>query len=192
MRKRETVINKLKGSKQLRKLLDAIPSKSSNDIALHSKHVEDLRKQCAHSIKCVEDAGGNRSDCFSYALEIPSKILIATDRIILVEFFSSPILKLLKESRKSIDGGLVVYFSDDKPKHIGVISNGRVVSKWGKNPAYNHALLEVPTAYGDKIRYYQKPPDRLITTSFIEFVRSHERYLDCKGAFEEWVDECGY
>ena len=90
------------------------------------------------------------------------------------------------------DGQPVVYFCGNKPKHIGVMRGMRVVSKWGKTPVYNHEILEVLPGYGDEIPYYQKPPDQLITTQFIAFVRSHERYVDCREAFEEWVKECGY
>ena len=46
--------------------------------------------------------------------------------------------------------------------------------------------------YGDDIRYYQKPSEQFITKSFIEFVRSHERYIDCKEVFEGRVKESGY
>ena len=124
--------------------------------------------------------------------DILGELLNATDRNIFVEFFNTRILKLLKEVPNPIDGGLVVYLSGDEPKHIGMMNDGRVVSKWGKDPVYNHGILEVPLGYGNEIRYYQKPPNQLITTQFIEFVRSHERYLDCRDAFEECVKECGY
>ena len=176
----------------MRQLLDEIPSKSHGGIAYHRQRIEELRGRCVHTIKWVEDGGGNKLDCWTYALGIPSDIPNATDPNILEEFFKSEVLKLLDVVPSSLDGGLVVYFCGDVPKHIGVIHGGRVVSKWGKSPIYDHGLHEVPANYGDKVRYYRKPPEQSITTRFIAFVRSHERYADCKEAFEECVKECGY
>jgi len=191
-KRRETVKNKRKGLNRLRQLLGDIPSKSHEDITHHRQRIEALQAQCDHSIKWVEDGGGHKSDCWAYALGIPSKILNATDRNILADFFNSQVLNLLEAAPNSLDGGLVVYFCGNKPKHIGVMRGMRVVSKWEKNPVYNHEILEVLPGYGGEIRYYQKPPDQLITTQFIAFVRSHERYVDCREAFEECVKECGY
>jgi len=191
-KRRETVKKKQKSLNRLRQLLDEISGKSHEDITRHRQCIEALQAQCAHTIKWGEDGGGNKLDCWTYALGIPSCIPNATDPNILEEFFNSEVLKLLKEVPNSLDGGLVVYFCGDVPEHIGVMRGGRVVSKWGKNPVYNHGLFEVPAEYGDEVRYYQKPPEQFITTRFIEFVRSHERYVDCKEAFEEWVKGCGY
>ncbi len=191
-KRRKTIKKKRKGFKHLRQLLDEIPSKSHEDIAYHRQRIEELWDRCVHTIKWVEDGGGNKLDCWTYVLGIPSGIPNATDPNILKEFFNSEILKLLKVVPNSLDGSLVVYFCGDVPEHIGVMRGRRVVSKWGRNPVYNHGLFEVPAEYGDEIRYYQKPPEQFITTGFIEFVRSHERYVDCKEAFEEVVKECGY
>ncbi len=118
--------------------------------------------------------------------------MLTTDRHILVEFFNSEVLNLLLLVPKSLDGGLVVYLYGDEPRHIGVMDGWRVFSKWGKSPVYNHGLFEVPAMYGDETRYYQKPPQQFITKRFIAFVRLHERYPDCKEAFEGCVKECGY
>jgi len=176
----------------LRQLLEEIPSNSPEDIADHRQRIEELQDRCVHTIKWVENGGGNKLDCWTYVLGIPSGIVNSTDPNILREFFNSEILKLLKVVPNSLDGSLVVYLSGDEPKHIGMMNSGRVVSKWGKNPVYNHKLLEMPTAYGDETRYYQKPTEQFITDRFIAFVRSHKRYCDCKGVFEEWVKVCGY
>ena len=67
----------------------------------------------------------------------------------------------------------------------------RVISKWGKNPAYEHDMFEVPASYGDEYELFKRPPIGYITSKFIEFVRRHARYVDVKDEFEEFVIECG-
>ena len=177
---------------RLRQLLDEIPNKSYDDTTRHRQRIEDLCNQCVHTITWVEDAGFNKSDCFAYALGIPSKILVVPSQIILEEFFNSKLLQILETVPNPRDGGLVLYLRDGVPQHIGVMRGERVISKWGKNPVYDHELLEVPAGWGDDTRYYKKPSEQVITKSFIEFVRSHERYRDCKETFEERVKKCGY
>ena len=177
---------------RLRQLLDEIPNKSYEDATRHRQRIGELRTRCVHTITWVKDAGLNKSDCPAYALGIPSKILIAPDRIILVEFFNSKLIQILETVPNPLDSGLVLYLCDDVPQHIGVMHGERVISKWAKSPVYNHGLLEVPASYGNEIRYCKKPPEQLITNQFIGFVRSHKRYIDCKEVFEVWVRECGY
>jgi len=105
MRKRgETTKKKWKGLNHLRQLLDKIPSRSHEDIACHRQRIEVLRAQCAHTIKWVDDGGGNKLDCWAYALGIPSDIPNATDPNILEEFFNSEVLKLLKVVPNSLNG----------------------------------------------------------------------------------------
>lgn len=173
-------------------MLDEIPNLSPEDFTLDQQRIEELRTRCVHTIKWVEDAGLNKSDCFAYALGIPSKLLAVPDRIILVKFFNSKLIQILEVVPNPLEGGLVLYLSDGVPQHIGVMRGERVISKWGKNPVYNHELLDLPASYGNDIRYFKKPPERLITNHFIGFVRSHERYIDCKDVFEERVVDCGY
>jgi hypothetical protein len=31
----------------------------------------------------------------------------------------------------------------------------RIVSQWGTYPVYEHAVFEVPTGYGDNVRYFK-------------------------------------
>jgi len=49
----------------------------------------------------------------------------------------------------------VIYFDESGFKHIGLLGDeGRVVSKWGTGLLLEHGLWEVPSAYGDHIRYF--------------------------------------
>ena len=57
---------------------------------------------------------------------------------------------------KAEDGDYVIYFSDDKPQHAGRFCGGKIISKWGKYHVWRHGLLEVPTRYGEEVRYFKK------------------------------------
>jgi hypothetical protein len=131
-----------------------------------------------------------------YALKIPSQLInIAATFNNILEGFWLTLPKLLGDipESKLSKGRIVLYFSDGKMKHVGrIVQRTRVVSKWGKNPVYEHDLCEVPASFGDEFELFQQPSDRFITTKFVEFVRHHCRYVDIRESFEEFISESGY
>jgi hypothetical protein len=53
-------------------------------------------------------------------------------------------------------GDLIIYFFNDEFAHIGRLAKAdRIISKWGTGLLCNHALLEVPSSYGEIVRYFQ-------------------------------------
>ncbi len=68
-------------------------------------------------------------------------------------------------------------------EHVGIADiNGRVTSKWGTFPTYEHALDEVRKAMGIKVRFFERPsPDALAL--FLEFAAE-------KGVSPEGVEGC--
>ena len=74
-----------------------------------------------------------------------------------------------------------------KPKHAGILKSDRVTSKWGKNPVYEHGMMEVPASYGYDLRYYIRPYSCETTGAFINYVRNHEQYVNVRELFEEEV-----
>ena len=100
-------------------------------------------------------------------------------------------LKEIEES-EGFEGHVVLYFRDGETKHVGRMQGDRVISKWGKNPVYEHAIPEVPASYGDEYEIFKRPSASYITNKFIEFVRRHPRYVDIGEVFEEFVADCGY
>lgn len=184
------------GRTELRQRLDEISGRSPEDIALHRERVEALSGACPHSIKYIEDGGGDRSDCIAYALEIPIKLLViaATLDSILDKFVRLALPRLLEQmpDSEASHGLVVLYFKDGETKHVGRIQGTRVSSKWGKNPVYEHDISEIPASYGDEYEVLKPPSVRYITNKFIDFVRRHPRYVDIRNIFEESVIECGY
>ena len=130
-----------------------------------------------------------------YALEIPiSLVNVAATMNIQVDFATSGLPGFLEEIREpeASEGHVVLYFKNSETKHVGRIQGNRVISKWGKNPIYEHAIPEVPASYGDEYEIFKRPSALYITNKFIEFVRHHPRYVDIRDIFEELVAECVY
>mgnify|MGYP001571175814 CR=1 FL=1 len=131
-----------------------------------------------------------------YALEIPIELVViaATLDNILVEFFTLALPRLLEQipHSEASQGLVVLYFKDGETKHVGRLQGNRVLSKWGKNPVYEHDIFEVPASFGDEYEFFKQPSVRYITNKFIEFVRHHSRYVDIGEIFEESIIECGY
>ena len=181
---------------ELRQRLDEINGRSPEDIALHRKSVEALTGACSHSITYIEDGGGDKSDCMVHGLGIPLDLVHTTAAFpnIPREFFTLALPRLLKQMPASEVSGerFVLYFRDGETKHVGLMHRNRVVSKWGKNPVYEHDISEVPASYGDEYEVLKQPSVRYITNKFIEFVRRHSRYVDIRDIFEESVIGCGY
>ena len=182
--------------KELRQRLDEIAGSTTEDIALHHKRVEQLSIEYAHSIKYIDEGGGAITDCVEYALNIPSDLIsiVATFNNILDAFWLTlpKLLGELPESEVS-KGRVILYFAQGKMKHVGRIVQGtRVVSKWGKNPIYEHDICEVPASYGGEFEFFEQPSVRHIAIKFIEFVRNHCRYVDIREPFEERVSELHY
>ena len=56
----------------------------------------------------------------------------------------------------AVAGSLVWYFKvDGHFAHVGILlEGGRVRSKWGTLGLFEHGLYEVPSTYGDHVRYF--------------------------------------
>ncbi len=101
----------------------------------------------------------------------------------------------LQEIAEPHAGCLVCYFADGLWKHIGVISaEGRVKSKWGTFPVYEHALAEVQESYGDEVRFFERPSPQDVLALFLQFASQksvlpedvEEARADC---MDLWTDE---
>jgi len=54
------------------------------------------------------------------------------------------------------ENDLIMYFDHGKWRHVGFWKlNGRVESKWGAGLLYNHGRWEVPTQYGETVRFFR-------------------------------------
>ncbi len=77
-------------------------------------------------------------------------------------------------NEQQADNSCVIVYSNEcnKIKHIGrLISESRVISKWGFGHLYEHDFLETPSDYGDTVRFFKPPLRGMI----IKLFRSHAR-----------------
>jgi hypothetical protein len=59
--------------------------------------------------------------------------------------------------------------------HAAVVGDkGAVRSKWGANEVHEHAVWDVPTSYGDVVRYFRRPAPETVLRRF-----APDRFKDC-------------
>ena len=153
----------------------------AQDVAMISSAHRDLiagfRSTIPHTITFVEIGEGT---CGTYAFGVwnhPTYRAIAgrLDVYAGKKFFAW-ILPRLDELAAPEQGCLVAYFDDaGLAQHVGhvvqVREGYRVRSKWGEMPLYEHGLFEVPTDYGDQVRFYGLPALSDVMARFEEFAR---------------------
>ena len=50
---------------------------------------------------------------------------------------------------------VIIYFNGVEPTHAGKFNNSRVRSKWGRGLLLEHNFDEVPSSYGDNVKFYE-------------------------------------
>ncbi len=186
-------------SPQLREKLRELSNCTQEELAAHPRMVEELRKDCLHSIRFIEK-GEARSLCFDYAFGIDAGIagfayqMIVIDPKVRDQFVSNFVKVNVLPSLDPVelcprDGDIVIYFQKDNPTHAGIWKAGRVISKWGRCPIYEHEIGEVPITYGDQTRTFVRPDSDAITMKFVEYIRGYTQYPVFKTAFEQKVAE---
>jgi hypothetical protein len=68
-------------------------------------------------------------------------------------------------------GSLVIYFHEaDSFAHVGLVrEGGRVESKWGQLGLFEHELFEVPSNYGNNVRFFDSLPFMRSIAFFYDF-----------------------
>jgi hypothetical protein len=57
-----------------------------------------------------------------------------------------------------VPGDVVLYFEKKAITHAAAISEQQTYcSKWGGDDVHQHGLWEVPSQYGNRVRYYRVP-----------------------------------
>jgi hypothetical protein len=88
--------------------------------------------------------------------------------------------KRLKELKNPEENCLVLYFDEEGPKHSGIVkfdsennhtnSPFYIQSKWGTyENLVKHALLDVPSSYGNEVKYYVRPKLGDVVNYFKEY-----------------------
>jgi hypothetical protein len=165
----QTVDFAMAGNETLRRDLDeasALRSQSEYRIRL-----ENLKGEHGHTVVVLED--GN---CFAYALgawDEPSYRQLVhewqSSSLIDSQFVSEMIVgsDLAELPPNEIQpGSVVLYFDGERLRHAGLVEDATaepvIRSKWGGNEVHRHKLWEVPSPYGDCVRFYRAPDPQAI------------------------------
>ena len=149
----------------------------------HPSLIADLAREVPHSIELapkVSNLAIDRYNCFEFALGLagrPAVRLISEylpSTFCNASFVQHLVDSILTPVASPSTGDRVLYCDHDQITHAGVITDDRIVSKWGKGHLWIHGLLEVPTQYGDTTSYYAKPPANDVLVAFIEFACQRE------------------
>lgn len=128
----------------------------------HAQRIDSLRTTYPHSILFREDVPLATCAMIAFGFHrIEAYTNIALQGIFAGRRFMDWMLTShLDELIDPASGALAVYFKDQEWKHIGLVNEpGRVLSKWGEFPVYEHALFEVPHSYGNNLYYCAMPSD---------------------------------
>jgi hypothetical protein len=149
----------------------------------HAPAIARLSERHPHSISVVEDdnAGAHGYNCFMYALgvrQLPPPLVRVAQQVeeafpgsaFVVELLEGGRLREVEEAAAHA-GCVVIYFENGLPEHAGIVQqHGFVVSKWGKGHLYRHRLFEVPSIYGDNVRFFEAPQPTEVLRRFADYV----------------------
>ncbi|MCC8999700.1 MAG: hypothetical protein LM522_09405 [Candidatus Contendobacter sp.] len=148
----------------------------------HPCLIDKLSCEIPHSIKVLTKPESDLNfNCVMYAFgieDIPQRIQLPkndSDYFYADTHFVQNLInkKYMIEEQQADDSCVIVYSNNYKIRHIGrLISESRVISKWGLGHLYEHNFFESPSDYGDKIRFF-RPPSRERT---IKLFRSYACY----------------
>jgi hypothetical protein len=72
------------------------------------------------------------------------------------------------------NGDIVVYSCAAEIAHPGKFNGGKVISKWGTGFLWEHAVAEVPSRYGDDVRFFHAPQWPLAEQAFVAYAKQRE------------------
>ncbi len=154
---------------------------------LHVQEIEDIRRLYPHDIHVVEEGPKEFThdwnfNCYFHTFGLHRdeevKHEIKTNRrcwmhdsfvgYLLEEQFLQEVSQ--KEAR---DGDIAIYLEEctpPNPKHAGIIEGDLIISKWGTGHVWRHPLLEIPSIYGDRVKFFLRPSEDDIKRTFFKYV----------------------
>lgn len=166
----------------LREALDQLTTIA--DPAEYAASVEAMRGRFNHSIYVVpgepQDVSLKGITCFGYALQLHRSARWADIARDFASVNTPFIERLIRDGiLRAVSGNevaaIVVYHHRARVRHAGRMAGDRVVSKWGTNFVFEHALWEVPAAYGAPLSFHGMPDAAAVAAAFFEHLRTPER-----------------
>ncbi len=170
----------------LQELRDALQEMTTDTaVSRHAALLSELTRRHPNTIQVLPSVyPENRYTCVMHAFEFaedPRYVCIAklgVSQVYAGQEFMHWLIATgrLREAAKSeaTEGNLVVYFDGEVFKHIGKCSAvGQVYSKWGQGLLYQHAVDEVPSTYGESVRYYEGMSTEVAMELFVQFAKEN-------------------
>lgn len=176
-------------NQDLRKALDhIIGTYVSDSVGEQIRQIRNLARRYPHSISVVQEAIPNRPEtfqfnCYQHSFELvnvePVNRLMRTDRSLFpgreyVQFLIDNVLREITLSQAQ-DDDHVVYSSDLHIEHAGKIRAGAVESKWGLMHLFRNGVYEVPSRYGNNVRFFRHLPQHDVRQAFLDFANAKRR-----------------
>lgn len=153
------------------------------DVSQHPALLMQLTRDVQNSIRILESKHPiDRYTCVMHALDFTEKheyteiASFGLERIFAGATFIHWLLahNHLTEVSQGNAGDLVLYLSNGQFKHVGSVGDrARVTSKWGIGHLYEHEALEVPSSYGDEVRFYGALSYADAYNYFVEFAEEN-------------------
>lgn len=183
--KAPTAMNIPQQCSDLRRQLDAITQSPPEQ---HPDLIAALRPRYSHTIELADvlapsGTAISKFTCFMYAFDLVTSVIvgkIASESVTcpgsnFVAYLADQHLTELPQSDTS-DGDVVIYSNSGGIEHAGTLTaRRRIVSKWGDlGHLWEHAIEEVPSSYGDEIRFYRAPGPGVAEEAFEAYARQRE------------------
>ena len=177
---------------ELRCRLDKITSQSPDN---WERLISELAPPHCHSIERLEVVTAHPYNCYEYAFELvgscPYRLIAETDAdlnlgtyIAEAEFahflIESVVLKEINKDEIRPDDVVVYLDIKGTPQHAGKVGTlaGRIKSKWGCGPFFEHGLWEVPKRYGNTFfRSIHAVKAERAFRKFVEAQNGHKNFI---------------
>ncbi len=142
-------------------LRQALDAKDGFSVARHRQRTARVAQRFAHSVAYWGLPPGDTCVTFTFNLRSSSTYVgIADDPRWNIfaggKFMDWALATQLVELDGPRTGCLACYFDDQLWTHIGIMrESGRILSKWGTFPVYDHEAFEVPISYGKRLRFFE-------------------------------------
>ena len=157
---------------ELRKALEERIS-NNKDLESHQANLDELPN---HSITIIQNADlDDDFNCVMYALNFrlenptsPFGKYYANTKFL--EFLIKKNYLSELTSNLKARSSYAIYYQDADIQHIGVVCrDGLIESKWGAGHLYKHKVEQVPSSYGNIVRYFESINENLVFDYLIEF-----------------------
>ncbi len=139
------------------------------------KHIRSQLPTELHIISAPPSGVGNYN-CFVYALGLENDSEFLGGQNPIQKEFIRYLLsrKILTLTEKPSAGDLIFYEGNDgATTHGGIVQNDKsILSKWMWGALFSHAIWDVPSSFGYKIFYAEKPDSRVVKEEYISYRNS--------------------